>query len=162
MPEVGTALGRNGRFPGVIRPKKECIKSCETCFAKNALNLNDKCPNLKLVCFTLSVWPSLRRSPHSSLNVTYCLILTAWQWWALPVFLCTLNPIKSHWGTGLRSFSSERLATFPPQADHVLVDLFSSREASGGGCSAGGAPQQYHTLPDVFLTHLLEGETGAS
>ena len=38
-----------GRFPRVIRPKKECIKSYETYFA-NTLNLNDRGPSMKLVC----------------------------------------------------------------------------------------------------------------
>ena len=76
--------------PGAIRPKKECIKSCETCFA-NTLNLNDKGPSLKWVCFpksysTLANWPWLRISPQSSLFVVYCLILTAWQW--LMSFTC--------------------------------------------------------------------------
>ena len=54
------------------------------------------------------------------------------DWWALPVFLCKLNPIKARWGKGSRPFSSERSATFPPRADHVLVDLFSSVAARGG------------------------------
>ena len=53
------------------------------------------------------------------------------DWWPLPVFLCKLNPIKAHWGTGSRPFSSVILATFPPQEDHVLVDLFSSATAGG-------------------------------
>ena len=35
----------------VIKPKKECIKSCETCFAKNALTLNVMPSSIKLVCF---------------------------------------------------------------------------------------------------------------
>ena len=48
------------------------------------------------------------------------------DWWALPVFLCKLNPIKAHWGKDSWPFSFERLATFLPRADHVLVDLFSS------------------------------------
>ena len=48
------------------------------------------------------------------------------DWWALPVFLYKLNPIKAHWGKGSWPFSFERSATFPPQADHVLVDLVSS------------------------------------
>ena len=84
MTEGSAALGRNGQFPGTIRPKKECIKSCETCFAKNTLNLNNKGPSIKWVCFTkfygpLATWPWLRISPQSSLNVSYCLIITAWQ-----------------------------------------------------------------------------------
>ena len=40
-----------------------------------------------------------------------------------PVFLCKLNSIKAHWGTGSWSFSFERLATFPPQADHGRLIL---------------------------------------
>ena len=80
-----------GRFPGAIRSKKECIKSCETCFA-NTLNLNDKGPSLKRVCFPksyspLANWPWLRISPQSFLFVIYCVILTAWQW--LMSFTCT-------------------------------------------------------------------------
>ena len=73
-----------GGFPGVIRPKKECIKSYETYFA-NTLYLNDMGPGIKWVCSPkfcgpLANWPWLRISPQSSLNVTYCLIITAWQW----------------------------------------------------------------------------------
>ena len=84
MTEGGAVLCWKGRFPGAIRPKKECIKSCETCFA-NTLNLNDKGPSLKWVCFPkpyspLANWPWLRISPQSSLCVIYCLIPTAWQW----------------------------------------------------------------------------------
>ena len=113
MPEGSAALGRNRWFPGMIRPKKECIKSCETCFAKNALNLNDKGPSIKWVCFPkfygpLANWLWLRISPHSSLNVIYCLIITAWQWlMSFACILCKLNPIKAHWGTGSRPFTWE-------------------------------------------------------
>ena len=77
------SAGKGGSL-GVIRPKKECIKPCETCFA-NTLILNDKGPSTKWVCSPkfyspLAIWPWLRISPHSSLNVIYCLIITAWQW----------------------------------------------------------------------------------
>ena len=70
--------------PGATRPKKECIKSCETCFA-NTLHLNDKGPCMKWVCSPkfygpLTIWPWLRISPQSSLNVVYYLITSAWQW----------------------------------------------------------------------------------
>ena len=126
-----------GRFPGGIRPRKECIKPCETCFA-NTLNLNDKGPSLKWVCFPksyspLANWPWLRISPQSSLLSIVWSLLPDNDWCALPVFLCKLNPIKAHWGKGSWPFSFERLATFPPQADHVLVDLFSSMVAGRGG-----------------------------
>ena len=71
-----------GRFPGEIRPKKECIKSWETYFA-NTLNLNDKGPSLKWICFPkfygpLAIWPWLRISSQSSLYVIYCSIITSW------------------------------------------------------------------------------------
>ena len=70
------------------------------------------------------------------------------NWWALPVFLCKFNPIKAHWETGLRPFS-ERLATFPPQADHVLVDLFSSVVA--GGVLKAEPPQLFVIIKKLFL-----------
>ena len=39
--------------------------------------------------------------------------------------------VESDWGY---AFSFERLATFPPQADYVLVDLFSSMaDVADGG-----------------------------
>ena len=102
---------------------------------------------MKWVCFPkfyslLANWPWLRISPQSSLNVIYCLILLPDNdWWALPVFLCKLNPIKAHWGKGSWPFSFERWATFPPQADPVLVDLFSSVVAGG---AVGRAPHSIY------------------
>ena len=44
-----------------------------------------------------------------------------------------MNPIKADQGKGPGPFSFERLAIFPPQADQVLVDLFSSVAAGEGG-----------------------------
>ena len=94
------SCGRKGGFPGVIRPKKEYIKPCETCFA-NTLSLNDKGPSLKRVCFPksyspLANWPWLRKALR-----VLCMLSIIWSllpgndWWALPVFLCKLNPIKA-------------------------------------------------------------------
>ena len=102
---------------------------------------------MKWVCFPkfyspLANWPWLRISPQSSLNVIYCLILTAWQW--LMSFTCIpvqIEPTKTHWGKGSWPFSFERSATFPPQADHVLVDLFSSA-AHGGLCGQSSPPTE--------------------
>ena len=99
-----------GGFPRVIRPKKECIKYYETYFA-NTFSLNDKGPYKKRVCSSpkfygpLAIWPWLRISPHSSLSVIYCVIISAWQWLMsfthiCPVFLCKLNPIKACPGKG--------------------------------------------------------------
>ena len=97
-----------GRFPGEIRPKKECIKSCETYFA-NTLILNDKGPSMKWVCSPkfygpLAIWPWLRISPQSSLNVIY-LVITAWQWLMsflyMPCIPMQIKPIKAcqgRWG----------------------------------------------------------------
>ena len=42
-----------------------------------------------------------------------------------------MNLIKAHGGKGSGPFSFERSATSPPQADHVLVDLFSSVADTG-------------------------------
>ena len=72
-----------GVFPRAIRPRKECIKSYETYFA-NALNLNDKGSSMKWVWFPkfyspLTIWPWLRKSPQSSLNVIYYLIISSCQ-----------------------------------------------------------------------------------
>ena len=90
---VRPCAGKSG-FPGAIRPERECIKSCETCFA-NTLNINDKGPSMKWVCFPrsyspLANWPWLRISPHSSLNVIYCLIITAWQWLMSFTYICSV------------------------------------------------------------------------
>ena len=153
-----------GGFPRGIRPKKECIKPCETCFA-NTLNLNDKGPRLKWVCFpkfygSLAIWPWLKISPQSSLNVIY-LIITAWQWLMsfryMPCIAMQINPIKAHWGKGSWPFSFERSATFPPQADHVLVDLFSSVVAGGGGRALWAEPP--HNCLLTILNDLLFLET---
>ena len=97
MLAVGAALCWKGWFSGAIRPKKEYIKSCENCFAKNVLYLNNKGPSIKWVCFLkfygpLALWPWLRMSPYSSLNVIYCLIITAWQ--LLRSFTCIPMQIK--------------------------------------------------------------------
>ena len=89
---VQPCAGKGG-FPGVIRPKKECIKSYETYFA-NTLNLNDMGPCLKQFCSPkfyspLTIWPWLRINPQSSLNVIYYLIISSWQW------LMSFTPVPS-------------------------------------------------------------------
>ena len=43
-----------------------------------------------------------------------------------------MNLIKAHGEKGSGPFSFERLATSPPQADHVLVDLFFIRGRPAG------------------------------
>ena len=143
-----------GRFPGEIRHKKECIKSYETCFT-NTLNLNDEGPSMKWFVSPkfygpLAIWPWLKISPHSSLNVIYCLIITTWQWLISlthkPCIPMQINPKTAHWGPGSWPFSFERSAAFPPQADHVLVDLFSSM-ADRGALWADSPPQFIVTKP---------------
>ena len=94
--------------PGVIRPKKECIKSFETCFA-NILNLNDKGPKAwnefvpPKFYGPLAIWPWLKISPQSSLNVI-SLIITAWQWLMnfpyMPCIPMQIKPIKACQGKG--------------------------------------------------------------
>ena len=84
----------------------------------------------------LAIWPWLKISPHSSLNVIYCLIITAWQWLMSfmykPCIPMQIKPNKSPVRNRLLALLLWELATFPPQADHVLVDLFSSVPFSAG------------------------------
>ena len=99
----------------------------------------------------LTIWPWLRISPHSSLNVIYYLIISVWQWLMsfmyMPCILMQINPIKAHWGAGFWPFYFERLATFPPQADHVLVNLFSSMVGRDfGGPWRQSPPHSCHLL----------------
>ena len=111
----------------------------------------------------LANWPWLKISPQSSFNVICCLIISAWQWlmsftYIHPVFLCKLTPIKAHWRKGSWPFSFERSATFPPQADRVLVDLFSSM-VDGGLCGQS-SPQcmfscHFSPHPQFFLLSSL-------
>ena len=112
---------------------------------------------MKWVCFLkfyspLAIWPWLRIRPHSSLNVIYYLIITARQWLMsfmdMPCIPVQINPVKARWGTGSWPFSFESSATFPPQADQVLVNLFSS-------LGAGGALQAEppHIVQKIFLCH---------
>ena len=54
-----------------------------------------------------------------------------------------MNLIKAHGEKGSWPFSFERSATSPPQADHVLVDLFSST------ADGGSAIKLPHTLPQA-------------
>ena len=75
------------------------------------------------------------------------------DWWALPVFLCKLNPIKAHWGKGSWPFFFERLATSPPQADHVLVDLFSFT-ADGGLCGQSSPTLDLRCFRSFFAYEL--------
>ena len=103
MLEVGASLCWKGQVFWATRPKKECIKSCETHFAKNALNSLIRVPSMKWVCFPkfygpLAIWPWLRISPHSSLNVIYYLLITTWQWLSFtwkPCIPMQIKPNKS-------------------------------------------------------------------
>ena len=56
-------------------------------------------------------------------------------------------------------FSFERSATFPPQADHVLVDLFSSMVARG---ASQAEPRHFwHPNRDLKIRDLLQPEATA-
>ena len=52
----------------------------------------------------LAIWPWLKINPQSSLNVIYCLIITAWQWlMSFPYTPCIpvqIKPIKACQGKG--------------------------------------------------------------
>ena len=79
------------------------------------------------------------------------------DWWALPVFMCKLSPIKAHWGTGSWPFSPERLVTSPLQADRDLVDLFSS-VATGEALWVEARPQH---VKQLVKTQCWHGKNGA-
>ena len=64
-----------------------------------------------------------------------------------------INPIKAHWGKGSWPFSFERLATFPPQADHVLGELFSSWCEEAGGLRA--EPPPVKIIEKILLLYYL-------
>ena len=88
-----------------------------------------------------SIWPWLRISPSSSLNVIYSVIITAWQWLMLlicPVFLCKLNPRKAQGKRCSRPFSSERLASpFSPSRSCLgrFILIRGGQESSAGQSS---------------------------
>ena len=102
---VRPSAGKGG-FPGVIRPKKECIKSCETCFA-NTLNLNDKGPSMKWVCFPKVLWSfsylTLTQNKPSEffecyLFDYYCLTMMSFPY--MPCIPMQIKPIKACQGKG--------------------------------------------------------------
>ena len=146
MPEGGAALCMNRRYLGVIRPKKECINSCETCFA-NSLNLNDKGPSLKWVCFPksyspLANWPWIRLSPQSSINVIYCLTLTAWQW--MMGFTCIpvqIEPNKSPLRKRFLALLLWEISHLSSPSRSCLGRLMLICGSQGG--PAGGAPRPH-------------------
>ena len=55
-----------------------------------------------------------------------------------------INLIKAHGEKGSGPFSFERLATSPPQADHVLVDLFFIHGGPGGCVIAPGQKRGWY------------------
>ena len=66
-------------------------------------------------------------------------------------FICIpigMNLIKAHGGKGSGPFSFERSATSPPQADHVLVDLFFICGGLGGCVKA--PPQCWATFTAIL------------
>ena len=72
----------------------------------------------------LAIWPWLKISPQSALNVI-CLIITAWQWlMSFPYAPCIpvlIKPIKAC--QVLSSWESSHAVPFPPQDLVVCVNL---------------------------------------
>ena len=137
-----------GEFPEVIRPKKECIKSCETCYA-NTLNLNDKGPSMKWVCFPKVFWSFsyltlTHNSPQSPLNVI-SLIITAWQWlMSFPYTPCIpmqIKPIKAYQGKGWGALLLRRSEVLSPC--ELLCCSFSST-GLGSPCEFVSSQPQCH------------------
>ena len=86
-------------------------------------------------------------------------------------FICIpmrMNLIKARGGKSSRPFSFERLAIFPPQADHVLVDLFFIRGGPGGCVKAprhlvpaqGPAQTRGFKPPSLQMAFILGGPGG--
>ena len=90
----------------------------------------------------LTIWPWLKISPQSSLNVIYYLIISAWQWlMSFPYMPCIpmqIKPIKACQGKGwgaplliewprcskaLSPWKSGHVICFPPQDSVVRVNL---------------------------------------
>ena len=97
----------------------------------------------------LANWPWLRISPHTSLNVICCLTITAWQW--LMSFTCVpvqTEPNKSPLRKRFLVLLLWEIGHLSSQADHVLVDLFSS--AVDGGLCGQSSPANGNTI------HLLD------
>ena len=76
----------------------------------------------------------------------YCLTIID----ELYLYSCANEPNKSPWRERLWALSFERLATSPPQADHVLVDLFFIR---GGRGYCVKAPR--HLCTPMFIAAQL-------
>ena len=81
-----------------------------------------------------------------------CVNHTSFLWYAS---LSKLNSIKAHWERGLTPFSSERLVSLPPQADHVLVELFSSTVA-GRLYGRTTPPRMFQNLI-LFYNYINQG-----
>ena len=97
----------------------------------------------------LTIWPWLKISPQSSLNVIYCLILTSWQWlMGFPYTPCIpmqIKPIKGCQGKGFRmSLESGCEVPFPPQDSVNLSRL--SHNAADTACQ-----WPIQTCPFIFL-----------
>ena len=110
-----------GGLPGMIRPEKECIKSCETCFA-NTLNLNNKGPSLnEMSLFPKVLWPfsylTLTLNKPSEFFEFIYLIITAWQWlMSFPYMPCIpmqIKPIKACQGKGQGTLPSREWPCCP-------------------------------------------------
>ena len=84
------------------------------------------------------LWPSnylaVTQNKPSKFSVNHVLFNPYWLTMIDELYLypVLMNLIKAHGGKGSGPFSFERLATSPPQADHVLVDLFFIHGGLGG------------------------------
>ena len=80
-------------------------------------------------------WPSLRISPHSSLNVIYCLIITAWQllmsFTYIPV---QIEPNKSPLSNGLKALLLWEIGHLSSSSGSILgrLILICSRQGGAG------------------------------
>ena len=137
-----------GWFPGVIRSKKECIKSYEIYFA-NALNLNDKGPSMEWVCFPKVLWPfnymTLTQNFFECylLFDHYCLTMID-ELYIYSLYSYANKPNKSPLRN--RLLALWEISHLSSLSRSCLVDLFSSVVAGEWGASAGRAHLHYRTM----------------
>ena len=102
---------------------------------------------MKWTCFPkfyspLANWPWLRISPHNSLNVIYCLILTAWQllmsFAYMPCIPMQIKPNKSPLRNRLKALLLWEIGHLSSPSRSCLGRLILIHGGQGG--SVGGTP----------------------
>ena len=101
-----------------------------------------------------AIWPWIKISPHSSLNVIYCLIITTWQWLMsftnMPCILMQIKPIKACQGWGRSPLERVAMLSLWWSLWICLVSATTLRTLLAGDCIT-------EVLPNVFGISDLSG-----